>query len=230
MLILSSVAPYAPKVEDRSEEETLKQERCARRVAWEMVKSIHKPKEKEKATFTSLSEGWCQPAPSSTKLDEREFVVDSVASMHIVSRKDLKSADTGHFSSLQKPYNGSYRQRGSAHERGSNSVRLRPDFFVTVQIFEDTPAVLSLGKHSEDHGYSYFNKNGRRIQCITDNYVPIAAPRLSTGSSSSTTSTSPTPLPQDLTAEESTPSPASTTWKNTQSSFGRPVARLRRYT
>ena len=64
-------SPYAPKFEDRSEEETLKQERCARRVAWEMAKSTLKLTENEKATFYSLSEVWCPPAPSSTKPTER---------------------------------------------------------------------------------------------------------------------------------------------------------------
>ena len=59
--------PYAQNFEDRSREETLRQERCARRVAWEMAKSIHKLKEKEKATFYSLWEVWSPPAPSSNK-------------------------------------------------------------------------------------------------------------------------------------------------------------------
>ena len=64
-------SPYSPKFEDRSEEETLKQERCARRVAWEMARSILKLTDKEKATFYSPSEIWCLPAPSSTKPTER---------------------------------------------------------------------------------------------------------------------------------------------------------------
>ena len=29
------------------------------------------------------------------------------------------------------------------------------NLFVTVQLLEETPAVLSLGKLCEDHGYSY---------------------------------------------------------------------------
>ena len=35
----------------------------------------------------------CLPAPSNLKLEEREFVVDSGASMHMISKKDLNSAD-----------------------------------------------------------------------------------------------------------------------------------------
>ena len=60
---------YAPKLEDRSEEETLKQERCFRRDVWEMEKRILKLKEKDKATFFSPSD---VPAPSLTKLQESQ--------------------------------------------------------------------------------------------------------------------------------------------------------------
>ena len=80
------------------------------------------------------------------------------------------------------------------------------DFFVTVKLLEDTPAVLSLGKLCEDDGYSnewtggqkpHLMKDGRRIQCSTENYVPIVVHGLSTVSSSSATHTSPASLPQD---------------------------------
>ena len=39
-------------------------------------------------------------------------------------------------------------------------------------------------------------KDGRRVQCSTENYVQIVVPGLSTGSSSSATPTSPKSLPQ----------------------------------
>ena len=80
------------------------------------------------------------------------------------------------------------------------------DLFVTVKLLGDTPAVLSLGKLCEDHGYSYewtsgqkpqLIKDGRRIHCSTENYVPIVVLGLSTGSSSSATRTSPTSVPQE---------------------------------
>ena len=44
-------SPNAPKFEDRSQEETGKQERCARGDAWRLVKSILKLKERDKITF-----------------------------------------------------------------------------------------------------------------------------------------------------------------------------------
>ena len=85
--------PCAPKIEDRPDEETLKQERCARRDVPKMARNVHKLKEKDKATFHSPSDVWCVPAPSSTKPEEREFVVESGASMHVLSRKDQKNGE-----------------------------------------------------------------------------------------------------------------------------------------
>ena len=85
--------PSAPKFEDRSQEETEWQEQCAREAAWSLAKSILKFKEKNKATFFSPSENRCLLAPPNLKLEEREFVVDSRASMHMIIKKDLNSAE-----------------------------------------------------------------------------------------------------------------------------------------
>ena len=66
------------------------------------------------------------------------------------------------------------------------------DLFVTFMLLEETPAVLSLGKLCEDHGYtyhrtsgqkSYLTKKGKRIDCNISNYVPFVVPGLSTTSS-----------------------------------------------
>ena len=84
--------PNAPKFEDRSQEETEWQERCAREAAWRLAKSILKLKEKHKTAFFSPSENWCLLA-STLQLKEREFVVVSGASMHMISKKDLSDAE-----------------------------------------------------------------------------------------------------------------------------------------
>ena len=81
-------SPNAPKIEDRSQEETEWQEQGAREAAWKLAKSVLKLKEKNKATFFSPSENWYLPA-STLKPEEREFVVDSGASMHMISKKGL---------------------------------------------------------------------------------------------------------------------------------------------
>ena len=105
---LISAGPHALKFEYRSqEEETERQERCARRRRVEAgqkcvkklkeknraTKNILTLKKKDKATFFLPIEVWCLPAPSVIKPEEREFVVDFGASMHMLNKKDLNSAE-----------------------------------------------------------------------------------------------------------------------------------------
>ena len=85
-------SPYAVKFEDRShEEETERQQRCARSNAWNLAKNIYKLKDNDKATFYSLVEEWVLPAASTKEPEEREFVVDLGAGMHMISKRDLNS-------------------------------------------------------------------------------------------------------------------------------------------
>ena len=79
------------------------------------------------------------------------------------------------------------------------------DMFLTMKVLEDTPAVLSLRKLCDEHGYSceWINgqnprliKNGIRRPCNTENFVPIVVPGLSSSSSGSS-STSKTPSRQE---------------------------------
>ena len=81
------------------------------------------------------------------------------------------------------------------------------DIFLTMKVLENTPAVLSLGKLCDENGYSFewingqephLIKNGIRMQCNTENFVPIVVPGLSSSSSSSShPSTSMTPSSQE---------------------------------
>ena len=82
-------SPNAPKFEDRSQKDTEWQERCAREAAWKLAQSVLNLKEQERATFFSISENRCLLA-SNLKPYEREFVVDSRASMHMISKKGLE--------------------------------------------------------------------------------------------------------------------------------------------
>ena len=75
------------KLEDQSHEETDGQQRCARGKAWNLAKNMYKLKEKDKATLHSPTEEWALPAASTKEPEEREFVVDSRASMHVVSKR-----------------------------------------------------------------------------------------------------------------------------------------------
>ena len=85
-------SPNAPKFEDRSQEETEWQELGAREAAWKLANNVFKLKEHERAAFFSSPENRCLPA-STLKLEEREIVVDSGASLHMISKKDLSKAE-----------------------------------------------------------------------------------------------------------------------------------------
>ena len=83
-------SPCALKFEERTQDETLQQERCVHREAWDLARN-DKLKNEDKATFYSPTEAWVMLAPSSKKPEEREFVVDSGASMHMMGKKELSS-------------------------------------------------------------------------------------------------------------------------------------------
>ena len=114
--------------------------------------------------------------------------------MHMISKMDLNSAEVDTLTKSCSPTilitgNGEVQ----THEEATVYVK-ELEKFLTVKVLEDTPAVLSLGKVCDEHGYSYewingqkphLIKNGIRIQCNTENFVPIVVRGLTTSSSSS---------------------------------------------
>ena len=151
---LISANPNAPKFEDRSQEETEWQEQGAREAAWKLATRVLKIKEKNKGAFFSPSENWCLPA-SNLKPEERAFVVDSGASMHMISKKDLNSAETETSTKSCSPTivitaTGEVQ----THEEATVYVK-ELDIFLTGKVLDNTPAVLSLGKLCDENGYSY---------------------------------------------------------------------------
>ena len=58
----------------------------------DLAENVWKLKARDKAMFQSLTQTWQMPAPSSKKPEEREFAVDSRASLHMLSTKDSSSA------------------------------------------------------------------------------------------------------------------------------------------
>ena len=141
-------------------------------------------------------------------------MVDSEASMHIVSKKDVSS---GEVETLRNTMVVTANQ--DVHTNWGAQVNVRDlDLFVTVRFLDDTPAVLSLGKPCEEHGYSHewasgqkphLTKSGKKILCKMENVVPVvvtgivAKYQLSSSSStsfpqdSSSTSLSPASLRRD---------------------------------
>ena len=151
----------APKFEDPSQEETEWQEQGAREAAWKLDKSVLKLKEQERAAFFSPSENRCLPA-STLKPEEREFVVDSGASMHMISKKDLSDAEMDTLTKSCSPTivitaNGEVQ----THEEATVYVT-ELEKFLTMKVLENTPAVLSLEKLCDENGYSYEWINGQK--------------------------------------------------------------------
>ena len=119
----------------------------AREAAWRLAKSILKLKEKNKAAFFSLPEN-C----ACLRHQIFEFAVDSGASMHMISRKDLNSSEMDTLTKSRSPTtvttpNGEVQ----THEEATVYVK-ELDIFLTMIVTEDTPAVLSLGKLFDEHG------------------------------------------------------------------------------
>ena len=96
--------------------------------------------------------------------------------MHVVSKRDLNPAELETTRISRSPTtvmtaNGEVQTR---EEEATVYVK-ELDLFVTVVLLDETPTVLSLGKLSEDHGYTYhwtsgqkphLTKNGKRIKLM----------------------------------------------------------------
>ena len=155
--------------------------------------------------------------------------------MHMISKKDLNAAEMDTLTTSRSPTtvmtaNGEVQ----TYEEATFHVK-EFDIFLTVKVLEDTPAVLSLGKLCDEHGYScewindqkpHLIKNGIRIQCNTENFVPIVVPGLSTSSSLSLpSSTSMTPSRQEI--DHPTSSSSSSTSPTTTVSIDSVIRRAR---
>ena len=151
--------PNAPKFEDRSQEETQWQERGARETAWRLATCIVKLR--EKTAFFSPSENWCLPAPSTLEPQEREFVVDSGAPKHTVSKKDLNSAEMDTLTTSRSPTVITGSGEVQTHEEATICQRI--GYILDNESPRDTPADLSLGELCDEHGYSYEWINGQKI-------------------------------------------------------------------
>ena len=112
--------------------------------------------------------------------------------MHMISKKDLNSAEMDTLTKSCSPTIViTAKGEVQTHEEATVFVK-ELGIFLTMKVLEDMPVVLSLGKLCDEHGYSYewingqkphLILNGIRIQCKTENFVPIMVPGLSTSSS-----------------------------------------------
>ena len=158
-------SPNDPKFEDRSREETVWQELGAREAAWKLAKNVFKLKEHERAAFFSSPENRCHLA-STLKPEEREFVVDYGASMHMISKKDLSEAEMDTLTKSCSP-TIVITANGEVQTQEEAIVYVKElDMFLTMKVLENTPAALSLGKLCDENGYSHEWINGPKPHLI----------------------------------------------------------------
>ena len=140
--------------------------------------------------------------------------------MHMISKKDLSKAEMDTLTKSCSP-TIVITANGEVQTQEEAIVYVKElDIFLTMKVLENTPAVLSLGKLCDENGYScewingqkpHLIKNGIRIICNTENFVPIVVPGLSSSSSGSS-STSRTPSRQEShSSSYSSSSPSSPT-------------------
>ena len=136
--------------------------------------------------------------------------------MHMISKKDLSDAEIDTLTKSCSP-TIVITANGEVQTHVQAIVYVKELEKLTMKVFENTPAVLSLGKLCDENGYSYewingqkphLIYNGIRIICNTENFVPIVVPGLSSSSSGSS-STSRTSMKQESHSSSSSSSSSS---------------------
>ena len=107
--------------------------------------------------------------------------------MYMISKKDLNSAELETVTTSRSPTTV-ITANGEVQTNDAATVYVKElGIFLTMKVLEDTPAILSLGKLCDEHGYSYewingqkphLIKNGIRMQCNTEKFVLIVVPGL----------------------------------------------------
>ena len=173
-------SPCAPKFWERSHEETLQQERCARRVAWDLANKLNNS---DKATFYTPIEARVIASTHFEKtrgarIRSRFGSINAHDEQKELSSEELDTSRRSRNSTVVLTANGEVHtnEEAQAHVHDLNTL-----------------AVQSLGKLCEDHGYSYewvsgqkpqLTKEVRTTACKTDNFVTLVVPGLSTSSGS----------------------------------------------
>ena len=141
--------------------------------------------------------------------------MDSGASMHMISKKDLSEVEMDTLTKSCSP-TIVIAANGEVQTQEEAIVYVKElDIFLTMIVLENTSAVLFLGKLCEDHGYSYAwaknhisLKTGIRTICNSEDFVPIVVLGLSSSSSASS-STLKTPSRQESRSSSSASSSSS---------------------
>ena len=112
-------SPYAMKCEDRSHGETERQQRCARSKACSLAKIFTSSKKNTRLHSTFPRRNGYSRLSRQKEPEEREFVVDSGASVHMVSKNDLHFAEHEEIEEFEDGDDG---QRRGAKQRRSDGI------------------------------------------------------------------------------------------------------------
>ena len=105
--------------------------------------------------------------------------MDSGASMHMISKKDLSEAEMDTLTKSCSP-TIVITANGEVQTQEEAIVYVKElDIFLTMKVLENTPAVLSLGKLCDENGYSYEWINGQKPHLIRSEFGLFATQRTS---------------------------------------------------
>ena len=126
------------------------------------VKRDSQAQRRGQVLFYSSSKDWSLSVTSLTK-SKIWFQSLNVHTEH----KGFKLKRTGHYTSIQESNNVYYFQRTNTKANDEATVYVNDlNWFVTVQVLEDTSVVLSLGKLYEDLQYSQEQNQWSKIHLI----------------------------------------------------------------
>ena len=203
----SSALPQSPKFEDRSQEETEWQVQGAREAAWKLAKSIQIKGARRCNILLTFGELVPSCAIKSENWGKRIFCRFRNVDAHD-HQKGLEIWWNGHFDDVEKSNHSHDSQWRSADAWRGNSVCQRVGYFldhesprkhtssiVAWKALRWTRILILMDQWSKTTSI----QNCIRIQCNTENFVPIVVPGLSTSSSSNLpSSTSMTPSRQEI--------------------------------
>ena len=116
------------------------------KAAWDLAKILKSSRIRTKLRFHTPVETRAMQAPITSKSSEElEFVVDSGASLHMMSKKDLSSEEMGTVKRSRNP-TVVLTANGEVHTHEEAQVFVHDlNLFVTVQFLERRPRILLMG-------------------------------------------------------------------------------------
>ena len=188
-------SPHATKFEDRSHEETERQERCAQSKGWYFAKNLYKLKANDKATFFSPTEKWVLPSAPAREPEEREFCGwfwCYCAHGHLLSWRPW-----GHQGVRRRWWRPTARCEQIKKRRclSDNWTYSSLSCFVNKlpQCFHWENSAIGYTYHWKSCQNPHLIRDGKRIVCTISNCVPFVAPGISASSSSTAPSSASSP-------------------------------------